>query len=439
VNSFRLPDAFTQRMKETLGPSYSDFLDSFQKAAPVSVRLNPFKKTNLFQDLDPVPWSSDSYYLPQRISFTLDPLFHAGCYYVQEASSMFLEQIFLSVNTGSPVKVLDMCAAPGGKSTHLLSLLPAGSLLVSNELLASRNKILQHNLTKWGCENVIITQNDAADFSLLENYFDIIVVDAPCSGEGLFRKDPAAMNEWSTEAVELCSIRQKDILQKLIPSLKENGILIYSTCTYEEKENDEVCENLIQSGTFECVALKEFSGLTKTKYGFQFYPHQIKGEGFYIAALRKTAGGGSIKKNIKDFAFSKKRADKFLERPAEYTYYEKNNELYAVPQFMKNDFATFINNFFVRQAGIHMGSILKDEIIPSYKLSLSNSQSLSLPSIEVDLDNALKYLRCEPIKVPAVSNGWYVVKYQNRSLGWIKQVSGRFNNYFPREHRILMR
>src|SRR6185295_2766131 len=188
-----------------------------------------------------VPWSQYGYYLSQRPSFTFDPLFHAGCYYVQEASSMFLEQALKqTVDLSRSLKVLDLAAAPGGKSTHIQSLISKDSLLVSNEVIRSRSNILKDNIIKWGGDNVVVTNNDPKQFGKLENYFDGIVVDAPCSGSGLFRRDEQAIGEWSENNVQLCSQRQQRILADVWPALKKEGVLIYSTCSYSKEEDEEI-------------------------------------------------------------------------------------------------------------------------------------------------------------------------------------------------------
>src|SRR5688572_1928693 len=179
----KLPIDFLNSMKSALPGEYDDFIKSLNLPSPVSLRLNLKKKISQFDSNEKVTWAANAFYLPERISFTLDPLFHAGCYYVQEASSMYLEKVINQITSpDKPVRVLDLCAAPGGKSTHLLSILPEGSLLISNEVIPSRNKVLQHNISKWGYDNVIVTQNDVDDFGRLKGFFDIIIVDAPCSG-----------------------------------------------------------------------------------------------------------------------------------------------------------------------------------------------------------------------------------------------------------------
>src|SRR5260221_14470615 len=219
------PHVFAQRMQMQLQQYWKEFLSAHEQPSPNSIRINPLKINR--KELENIPWTDFGYYLEQRPSFTFDPLFHAGSYYVQEASSMFLEQALKqTVDLSRPLKVLDLCAAPGGKSTHLLSLLNDQSLLVSNETIRSRATVLSENIQKWGSNNVVVTNNDPEDFQRLEGFFDVIVVDAPCSGEGLFRKDPNAVNEWSEEHIELCVVRQQRIINQVWPSLKKNGVLI---------------------------------------------------------------------------------------------------------------------------------------------------------------------------------------------------------------------
>src|SRR5688572_6493565 len=208
-----------------------------------SIRINPVKQSKIQNPKSKIPWTETGYYLEQRPSFTFDPLFHAGTYYVQEASSMFLEQALKqTVDLSKSLRVLELCAAPGGKSTHIQSLISKDSLLVSNEVIRSRANVLKDNIIKWGCANVMVTNNDPKDFARLENYFDVIVVDAPCSGSGLFRREPDAMEEWSLNNVALCSQRQQRILADVWPALKKDAVLIYSTCSYSRSEEEDILE-----------------------------------------------------------------------------------------------------------------------------------------------------------------------------------------------------
>ncbi len=233
------PERFIQRIQSQKYINADGLLKALQEPAPVSIRINPSKWNLKPLNSDPVPWCTTGFYLEKRPSYTLDPLFHSGCYYPQEASGMFIEQVFRQVvNTGQYIRVLDLCGAPGGKSTHLSSLIGIHGLIVANEVIKTRAAVLAENIIKWGGVNTIVTQNDPSAFSGLQGFFDVILVDAPCSGEGMFR-DVVAINEWSEENTLHCSERQRRILSDVWPSLKDNGILIYSTCTFNPGENEE--------------------------------------------------------------------------------------------------------------------------------------------------------------------------------------------------------
>ena len=272
-----LHSAFLDQMQEILPDEHQQFVEVLNGEVPVSIRRNPIKSTELDLDIEAnVPWTSDAVYLSKRPIFTLDPSFHAGAYYVQEASSMFIEQaIRQHVNLNDSIRALDLCAAPGGKSTLVSSLLNNNSLLVSNEVIGSRYKILIENTHKWGNCNQIITNHDVKDLSHLKGFFHLILVDAPCSGEGLFRKDRKARAEWSENNVSLCAARQKRIIAEAADLLAPGGILIYSTCTYNKHENELnaawIEEHLELSN--EKIEIEEAWGLTAMDYGYQAYPH----------------------------------------------------------------------------------------------------------------------------------------------------------------------
>ena len=306
-----LAPPFEQQMQALLGAAYPDFIGALQAAAPVSVRLNP-AKTGLggdkfplpFAGSDPVPWHPQGYYLAERPVFTLDPALHAGAYYVQEASSMFLyEALRQTLDFSQPLKVLDLCAAPGGKSTLIGAMLDTDSLLVANEVIKNRCAILRENLERWGMPNVAVTSAAPETFGALEGFFDLVVVDAPCSGEGLFRKDPRAIAEWSPAHVSFCAGRQRHILAAAVAALTPGGLLVYSTCTYNREENENNTEWLTQ--TFPLAARRlnvdPSWGLEGNEYGYHFFPHRAKGEGFFIAVFQKH--DGPAQKNASPTAF----------------------------------------------------------------------------------------------------------------------------------------
>jgi 16S rRNA C967 or C1407 C5-methylase (RsmB/RsmF family) len=277
------PQKFIGRIRRQEYIDTEDLLKALEEPSPVSIRINPSKWNKMPANSESVSWCSSGFYLEGRPSYTLDPLFHSGCYYPQEASGMFIEQIFKQVIEHKEyLRVLDLCGAPGGKSTHLSSLIGSRGLLVANEVIRSRAYVLAENLAKWGKTNAIVTQNDPSAFSQLKDFFDIILVDAPCSGEGMFR-DAVAVNEWSEENTAHCSARQKRILSDVWPSLKGNGILIYSTCTFNPGENEENIKWLTakhKAATVE-INISDFNRITEIDY------LGIKGYGFRRAPSRE--------------------------------------------------------------------------------------------------------------------------------------------------------
>ncbi len=434
----KYPAAFLNRMRTKLNVEFSEFMESMEQAPPVSVRLNPFKKNKEFDGDEKVPWSDNGRYLKERPSFTFDPLFHAGTYYVQEASSMFIEQVWRQINLrGKSVRVLDMCAAPGGKTTHLLSMMDGKGLLVSNEVIPNRNKILRHNVVKWGAANCIVTQNKTEDFASFESYFDVILVDAPCSGEGLFRKDKDAISEWSEENVKMCSVRQKEILKQIIQCLKPGGFLIYSTCTFEDEEND----SLMADSGYRSMEL-EFRnfGQVKTRHGFQFYPHKLKGEGFYLSVLQKD--GDSANDRIQKSKIGDARSNylqEFLDKPDNHYEIVKDDAVYAIPKDVYPDFNFLEKKLYIRHAGIYMGNVKGNDFLPSHDLAMSVDLRKDLPAVDLDYEEAISFLRCETPRIKSETRGWVLAKYQSMSLGWMKVMDGRINNYFPKDWRILKR
>ena len=280
-----LPIDFITRTRALLGDEYEKLEAALQADVPVSIRINRGKGTKI-PAVSRVGWSDTGYYLPERLTFTFDPLFHAGAYYVQEASSMFLEQA-IRTYVDEPVRCLDLCAAPGGKSTHLLSLLPEGSMLVSNEVIRSRSYILAENLTKWGNPNSIVINNDPEEIGALTHLFDVIVTDVPCSGEGMFRKDVDSTGEWSVANVNLCASRQRRIIHDIWNALKPGGLLVYSTCTVLSRENSGVVRAFLDDHP-------EFSaetlpiGIPEDETGMvTLWPHRHGTDGFFICRMRR--------------------------------------------------------------------------------------------------------------------------------------------------------
>lgn len=449
----QLPEKFVEQISNCDGCDVTAFLHAHTLAPPVSIRYNTRKIFSLPDHLQKVPWCASGFYLPERPQFTLDPLLHAGCYYVQEASSMFLEYVLKqTIDFNSPVRILDLCAAPGGKSTLVSSLLNEKSLLVSNEVIKTRVAALKENITKWGDEHVAITNNDAADFSKLQNYFDVIIIDAPCSGSGLFRKDASAVNAWSTELVKLCSLRQQRILDDVIPALKENGILIYSTCSYSTEENETVVQKLLAEKQFEIiyVPLTENLGIIKNNSGFRFYPDKLKGEGFFLSVLRKCSNTSAVEVFEGRNVFSKieKLSNANLQLMKNYItnadifeFFTKEKNIFAYPAQIAADMHLLSASLKVVKAGIFCGEMKGKDFIPTHELALCSKIQLNFPAVSVDKETALQYLRKQELKSDEffannLYKGWVLIQYEGHTIGWAKILENRINNYYPTEWRI---
>ncbi len=446
-----LPEAFKSRMVAVLGGEAEAFFAALDNPVVTSVRLNPNKPSEVFADEEKVAWAEKGKYLKERPSFTYDPLFHAGAYYVQESSSMYLEQVLRqSVDLLKPLKVLDACAAPGGKSTHLLSLLHPDSLVVCNEVIQNRNAVLRENLTKWGVANAVVTQNDTKDFGALGEFFDVILIDAPCSGEGLFRRDKDAIKEWSEKNVEICAVRQRDILKDLVPALKNGGVIIYSTCTFEEAENE---HNMQWAGEqLDLVPVHVQSATTDQSiaqmapYTFRFYPHKVKGEGFFIGALRKGTAQDVEQGAAREFG--RRRQFDVVEKtkvPAQLSgllkdgkwfYFQFKNELHFAPEVLQQAITHLSAHLNLKKIGTALGALKGTDALPAHELALSNNIHQGVSRIEVDRDTAIRYLKCETIKLEG-EKGFHLLTYQGVPLGWVKVIPNRVNNCYPSAWRIL--
>jgi len=410
----------------------------------ISVRKNPFKESDLFEEEEKVAWEENGRFLKKRPDFIADPLFHAGTYYSQEASSMFLGKLLESIELSGKV-VLDLCAAPGGKSTLINSHLPKDALLIANEVIKSRSWILKENLDKWGSSNVVVTNNDPADFEEFLGFFDVVVVDAPCSGEGMFRKDKNAINEWSEKNVDLCCTRQKRILADIIPTITDGGVLIYSTCTFNNKENRENLKWLQDNYEVENLdftfpkdgGILEFNeGELK---GFQFLPGITKGEGFFIAAMRIFGGRGKYKvpKRIRKLRLDKWEGDssQFLQNN-NVEYIIKEN-VHSFPEQFEEILKSVIWDLNPIKIGCEIGQDIKGKIKYSHELAFSNElKKEAFDLVELPQEEAIKYLQKKDLTNLPDIKSWGLVTFQGFPLGWIKRVGNRVNNYYPKEFRI---
>jgi 16S rRNA C967 or C1407 C5-methylase (RsmB/RsmF family)/NOL1/NOP2/fmu family ribosome biogenesis protein len=448
-NSSSLPKEFEEKMRSDLGDDYLNFINSFKESPPIGIRLNPNKLKQI--NGQRIPWTQLGIYLEERPSFTLDPHFHAGAYYVQEASSMLLEQALRqSTDLEKPLRVLDLSAAPGGKSTHIISLLSADSLLISNEVIRSRASILSENMQKWGYANVVTTCNDPKDFSQLEGFFDVIVIDAPCSGEGLFRKDPEAMMEWSIDNVQLCAQRQRRIVSDVLPALKQDGILIYSTCTFNEQENEDNVNWISRENAFDFIPLtldKDWGVETILKenaIGYQCYPHHVRGEGFFISVMRKKSKTGIVNIKVKSrFSSAPKniaeQLNRWLINAEQFSFIRQGNLLIALPSRFVEDIQFLAERLAILTKGTAIAEVKHDKLIPEHALALSiHLNKDQFKKIDLNLDQALLYLRKDTFSLDDPRKGFALVNYEGNSLGWVNLLGSRINNLYPSSWRIRM-
>ena len=410
--------------------------------------MNPFKAHTGFVDGRPVPWSRYGRMLGQRPVFTLDPMFHAGCYYVQDSSSMFTGHVLRCLmpmvkRPGVKMRVLDLCAAPGGKTTDAAASLREacgnGFLLVSNEVMKSRVQALAGNVAMWGDMNVAVTNADPAAFGALAGFFDIILADVPCSGEGMFRKDSGAAAQWSEDNVALCAARQKRIIADVWPSLPEGGILIYSTCTFNRYENDDnvrwVAENL-GAEVLRLGAGQVPEGVITTSYGYSLVPGFVEGEGQYCAALRKV----SASVRIGDMSVKKHQAsmlDNLFDVPV--AAEGKGGLLKALPEEVAAELLFLGKKVRVVSSGCAAGYVKGRDFIPDADLALCISLAGdAFRRVDVDRDTALAFLHRDALAFPQAPKGYLLVCHGGVPLGFVKNLGNRCNNLHPQDRRIRM-
>jgi 16S rRNA C967 or C1407 C5-methylase (RsmB/RsmF family)/NOL1/NOP2/fmu family ribosome biogenesis protein len=441
----QLPQDFLKSLKGLPAFDEEAFVHAHEHESRItSIRINPFKKAELdFATGEAVRWCEGGFYLPERPSFTHDPLFHAGAYYVQEAGSMFLDHALRSsMDFSQALNVLDLCAAPGGKSTLINSLLKDESLLVSNEIHRKRVDILAQNLGRWGTENTVVTSSDPENFSELDSFFDAIVVDAPCSGSGLFRKQPEAIDEWSCDLVKMCAQRQRKILESVMPALNGGGHLIYCTCSYSVEEDEQIVKWLLDNFDLEYLPLqvhKEWN-ITETEHGYRFYPHLTKAEGFFLAIMRKKAERRSVKKHSKkqDFLLKKQETEAFSDYlDAKSQDFIKINDFYHLAAPAVRDFISlYSKQFYLKKAGVSLGQMKGQDLVPNQDLAWFKAVDDKMKA-NLGREDALKYLKKESFTPGNGGKGFRLISYKNCGLGWAKMLPGRMNNYLPSELRIL--
>lgn len=420
VVGITLPTAFEVYTKQLFGEErYNIFCKGLQQSSSVSIRLNPFKTSETTQVADNlvpthVAWCAEGFYLNSRPNFTFDPLFHAGAYYVQEASSMFLSHVLRHL-VRKPVALLDLCAAPGGKTTCARTAIKEGSIVFSNEPINKRAQILAENVQKFGHSDVVVTNNYPRDYKKTKLSFDVIVADVPCSGEGMFRKDPQAIAEWSEQNVENCWKLQRSIIADIWDNLKPGGLLIYSTCTFNAHENEENIAWILSQYDAKLLEVPTENTWNITgslienplKEGqpfpvYRFIPGFTQGEGLFMAIIKK--GGTSTN----------------LEPNSEKLVAEANKKLKVMVH------------------GVKQGIIKGKKIIPDHSLALAiNGDRSSYPNVEIDYETAIKYLRHEAIMLSAVApKGIVTLTYRGHAIGFANNLGNRANNLYPQEWRI---
>lgn len=464
------PQSFISQIERLLGEADAKkFFLALNEEQPTSIRLNPLRKASdtcltAVDAASSVPWASHAFYLSHRPTFTFDPLFHSGCYYVQEASSMFVEQAVRQYLPEDSSVVLDLCAAPGGKSTLLRSLLPDDCLLVANEVIRNRSQILAENLTKWGHPNVAVTNNDPSDFTQLSDCFDMILADVPCSGEGMFRKDAEAVSEWSLENVDICYQRQRRIVADVWPALKSGGVFIYSTCTYNTLENEEnvrwICKELgaevlpLQMKEEWQVSGNHLAGEEFPVY--RFLPHRTCGEGFFMAVLRKDgdATDGFDVPQPKSSKQKKGQGGKMGQTtlakdqtamlkqwilcPEDCQLVLEEQKVSALPLRHASLLTYLRSTLRVLLAGVSVAELKGKDWLPTHALAMSTLLDKTFfPKEEISYEQAIAYLRKEVIVLSAdAPRGIVLLTYQGHPIGFVKNVGNRANNLYPQEWRI---
>lgn len=458
MSDILLPKAFESQMIDLLGSEeFSAFKKAIDEPSQTSLRLNSAKHVELDWEKSSIPWSDQGYFLKERPSFTLDPAFHGGAYYVQEASSMFIDHILKSLEIPRGI-YLDLAAAPGGKSTLLSSYLGENGLLVANEVIQSRAQILKENIVKWGLGNAIVTNNDPEHFSPLEGFFDLVLVDAPCSGEGMFRKDPQARNEWSPDHVTLCELRQKRIMDQAGALVKAGGYLIYSTCTFNEQENEDMIRFLTEEFSYEPVRIPLDSDWKiretivdaegKRYFGYRFFPHLVNGEGFFITILQRSEDAFIQEpKRVKDFKHhylkeiwdrDSAEMDRELGFEESGKYYTLNDSYFRISKDWNLHFQKLSQHVSLKYFGVELGKKQKQDWIPSHEWAISFLPKNGFPRRELSKTEALDFLRKNELDLADLPIGWVLMTYQNLPLGWVKNLGNRINNYYPKDWRIRM-
>lgn len=425
-------------------------LDILRKALltepEVSVRFNPGKvKLPDYPAMSKVRWCDEGVYLDVRPRFTFDPAFHQGCYYVQDASSMAITAVLRQL-VKTPIRYLDVCAAPGGKTTAAISVLPEGSVVVANEYDFKRVEILAENIAKWGNPNVLVSRGDTRRFKKIDSLFDVVAVDAPCSGEGMMRKDTHAIEQWSEGLVRQCAVTQREIITNIWDSLRPGGFLIYSTCTFNRTENEENVKWIIDNFDATPVKIDSLDSIPEILGGiecdfpcYRFIPGSVRGEGLFIAVLRKQQDTDSIAKEKKHSelkTISDSRIQGWLSE--EVDLLEKGGDFFALPKQNSALAKSLFANLDFLMPGVHVAAKKGKDLIPAHELALSSLLNEgAFPTYDLSLHEAIGFLRRDTLSLPdSVRKGIVLLRYNNLPLGFVKNLGSRANNLLPKPWSI---
>ena len=440
-----LPETFIEQLRDLLPSEWESLVKTISTTEPsVAVRVNHARGVVVPEGSRCVPWCDEGFYTDGRPAFTFDPDWHGGRYYVQDASSMFISHVIRHL-VHEPMRYLDLCAAPGGKTTAAIQALPHRSLVVANEIMPVRARVLSDNVVRWGNPRCVVTSNAPAHVGKLTHFFDVIAADVPCSGEGMMRKDDEAVAQWSPELVEQCAQRQREILMDVWQALRPGGLLVYSTCTYNRQENEEIADFIVNELGADSLAVpiepswNIHAAIGSDCHCYRFMPHRVDGEGLFMAVFRKAANAPRQVPRIKER--SPKKADEigrqWLADPNEYVIEQQGDLVVAVPHDISREVTALRATLNVLHAGVELAAAMGRKIVPHHALAMSVARSDdAFPVCEVDYPTALRYLRGESITVDA-PRGYVLVAHQGAILGFANNIGNRANNLYPKSQRIL--
>ena len=441
----KLPELFISQLRDLLPDEWQALADAITSSDPsVAVRVNAARGVSVPDRARRVPWCGQGYYLDNRPSFTFDTDWHAGRYYVQDASSMFIAHVIDSL-IHEPVRYLDLCAAPGGKTTAAIQALPQRSMIVANEIVPPRARVLGDNVVRWGNSRCVVTSNAPAQVGKLTHFFDVVAADVPCSGEGMMRKDDEAVAQWTPALVEQCAQRQREILTDVWPALRPGGLLIYSTCTYNRQENEQMADfivNELGATSLEVPVEPDWNihpAIGSDICCYRFMPHRVDGEGLFMAVFRKD--GEAPCQSIRTKEKNTKKADEigknWLDSPNDYMIGQQGDLCIAVPLDIRGEVAALRASLNVLHAGVELATVMGRKTVPHHALAMSTARATdAFPVCEVDYTTALRYLRGESITVDG-PRGYVLIAHEGAVLGFANNLGNRANNLYPKPLRIL--